>query len=186
MKEPLTRTIYDNYDLWDQYSEFAKETLSEYEEEPSEDSIWNVINDEDSTNWECEKERLEEFFNDGSTWILRGTNGRWNGTFEAGTIFTDFMDMYREAMTDCDYVHLYDENGHFYMQCSHHDGTNYYEIRKLTDKGIEYLKNWEENWNDKRSERYIYDQIMKRYSTFPNFAHKVYGCPKVEWKKEVA
>lgn len=61
MREPLTRTIYDNYDLWDQYSEFAKETLSEYEEEPSEDSIWNIINDEDSTNWECEKERLEEF-----------------------------------------------------------------------------------------------------------------------------
>lgn len=109
MREPQTRTIYDNYDLWDQYSEFAKETLAEYEEEPSEDSIWNVINDENSTNWEYEKERLEEFFDDGSTWILRGTNGRWNGTFEAGTIFTDFMDMYREATTDCDYVHLYDE-----------------------------------------------------------------------------
>ena len=117
---------------------------------------------------------------------MRGTNGRWNGTFEAGTIFTDFMDMYREAMTDCDYVHLYDENGHFYMQCSHHDGTNYYEIKKLTDKGIDYLENWEGNWDDKRSERYIHDQIMKRYSTLPNFAHKVYGCPKVQWKKEVA
>lgn len=61
MREPQIRTIYNNYDLWDQYSEFAKETLSEYEEEPSEDSIWNVINDEDSTNWECEKERLEKF-----------------------------------------------------------------------------------------------------------------------------
>ena len=79
MREPQIRTIYNNYDLWDQYSEFAKETLSEYEEEPSEDSIWNVINDEDSTNWECEKERLEKFFDDGSIWILRGTSGRWNG-----------------------------------------------------------------------------------------------------------
>lgn len=186
MREPQTRTIYNNYDLWEQYQEFAKETLSEYEEEPSEDSIWNVINDEDSVNWECEKERLEEFFDDGSTWILCGTNGRWNGTFEAGTIFTDFMDMYREAMTDCDYVHLYDENGHFYMQCSHHDGTNYYEIKKLTDKGIKYLENWEENWDDKRSERYVHDQIMKKYSTLPHFAHKVYGCSKLQWKKEVA
>lgn len=96
------------------------------------------------------------------------------------------MDMYREAMTDCDYVHLYDENGHFYMQCSHHDGTNYYEIKKLTDKGIEYLKNWEENWNDRRSERYVHNQIMKRYSILPNFSHRVYGCPKVQWKKEVS
>ena len=43
-----------------------------------------------------------------------------------------------------------------------------------------------ERWDDKRTERYIHAQIMKRYSILPNFAHKVYGCPKVQWKKEVA
>ena len=106
MREPLTRTIYNNYDLWDDYSEFAKETLSEYDEEPSKNAIWNVINDQDSINWEDEKERLKEFFDDGSTWILRGTNGRWNGTFEAGTIFTELVrqlctGLARQAVAGC-------------------------------------------------------------------------------------
>ena len=154
MREAQRRTIYNNYDLWGDYEEFARETLSEYDENPSDDAIWNVINDEDAFNWDCEKERLEDFFNDGSTWILRGTNGRWNGTFEAGTIFTDFMEMFREVMTDCDYVHMYDENGN--------------------------------DWNDRRTEEYIHDRVMERYSTLPHFAHTVYGCPKVEYKKVAA
>ena len=62
----------------------------------------------------------------------------------------------------------------------------YVYVTPLTTKGIEYLENWEENWDDKRSERYVHDQIMKKYSILPHFAHKVYGCPKVQWKKDVA
>ena len=189
MREPVVRTIYDNYNLWnDSNVKEAKEVLLERDgnENPSDNDIWDELNDEDNINWKEEKYELLKFFDDGSTWILRGTNGRWDGSHEAGTIFTDFMEMFNKAMKDCDYVKLYDENGHFYFQCSHHDGTNCYEIKKLTENGIKYLENCEYDWNDKRSERYIHDQIMKRYSVLPHFAHKVYGCPKVQWESEVA
>ena len=186
MREAQRRTIYNNYDLWEDYEEFAREILEEYDEEPSENAIWNVINDQDSANWQDEEERLKEFFDDGSTWILQGYSGRWNGTHKGGYIFTDFMDMFRKATTDCDYVHLYDENGHFYLKCSHHDGTNLYEIKKVTEKGINYIDRWENDWNDKRTEEYIHDRVMERYSTLPHFAHAVYGCPKVEYKKMTA
>lgn len=189
MREPVVRTIYDNYNLWnDSNVKEAKEVLLERDgnENPSDNDIWDELNDEDNINWKEEKYELLKFFDDGSTWILRGTNGRWDGSHEAGTIFTDFMEMFNKAMKDCDYVKLYDENGHFYFQCSHHDGTNCYEIKKLIENGIKYLENWEYDWNDKRSERYIHDQIMKRYSVLPHFAHKVYGCPKVQWESEVA
>lgn len=59
------------------------------------------------------------FFNDGSKWILQGAVGRWDGTFRGGFIFDDFMAMYYKATEDCNYVKLYDINGHFYILCVH-------------------------------------------------------------------
>lgn len=186
LREPVQRTIYDNYDLWDDENvTYAKEDLEdEGNDNPTEEDIWEKISDIDASNYDDEMERLGEFFDDGSTWILIGTSGRWDGTYDVGTIFTDFVSTFRKAIQDCDYIKLYDENGHFYLTCSHHDGTNHYEIKKLTEKGVKYLENWEEDWDDKRTERYIHDMIMKKYSVLPHFAHKVYGCPKVQWKKE--
>lgn len=99
-------------------------------------------------------------------------------------IFGDFEVMINKAAKDCDYIHLYDKNGRLYLKCSHHDGTNYYEIKKVTDKGVEYLANWEDNWDDNRTEQYVHNQIMERYSVLPHFVHEVYGCPKIEWKKK--
>lgn len=92
------------------------------------------------------KDDLERFFNGESTWILQGTCGCWNGNHKVGMIFEDFEEMLNKAAKDCDYIHLYDKNGHLYLKCSHHDGTNYYEIKKVTDRGVEYLANWEDNW----------------------------------------
>lgn len=185
MREPKTRTIYNDYDLWDNYKDFAIETLSEYDTMVTDDAIWNIINDGNMLNWKEVKEQLETFFDDG-TWILRGTVERWDGTYEAGTIFTNFMCMYKEATKDCDCTHLYDQNGHFHIQCAHHDGTNHYEIRKLTDKGINYLMNWKQNWNDKRTEQYVRDKLIQKYSVLPHFAYKVYGCPKMEFEERTA
>lgn len=189
MKEAVVRTIYDNFDLWnDESVKAAKAVLLERDEieDPTRDEIWRELYEEDALNWECEKERLIEFFNDGSTWILQGTCQSWDGRHAAGTIFTDFMKIYNKAMRSCNYAKLYDENGHFYFECAHHDGTNCYEIKKLTNKGVAYLENWENNYDDRRSERYIHNQIMAKYSTLPHFANKVYGLPKVEWKQAAA
>lgn len=136
----------------------------------------------DSINWDADKEQLEEFFNDGSKWILQGNVGRWNGAFRGGFIFDNFMEMFYKAAKDCDYIKFYDINGHFYFMCSHHDGTNLFEIKKVTDAGIAYYERWEEAWSDKRSEEYIHNKIMEKYSTLPHFAHKVYGVKKIEYQ----
>lgn len=185
MKRAKKRTIYSNYDLWRDYAEDAKATcIDNGIENPTENDIWETIYLYDEDTWKFEKEKLVEFFS-GGTWIIRGVVGRWDGAYPAGTIFTDFMEMYDKATEDCGYVHVYDKNGHLYLQCSHHDGTNLYEIKKLTAKGEEYLANWEYG-TDNRSERYVHDQIMKRYSILPHYAHQVYGCPKVEYESTVA
>ena len=178
------RTIYDNYALWEKYpdnelKEMAVECgwISEEEKDDiSDEQLWRWRDSEDEFDWECEKERLEEFF-EGKTVGFFGAVGLWHGTYMAGKI-GEFWELFYKAITDCDYIRLYDENGHFYLTCSHHDGTNHFEIKILTGQGEDYLERWEDNWGDKRTEQHVHNQIFKRYSHIPNFAHKVYGCPK--------
>lgn len=185
---PKPRTIYDNYNLCKTYpdegikSYFMEENGYE-EDEITDEMIWKERYWLDECDWETESERLKKFFLDNpNKWILFGTIGRWDGLYRAGTIFDRFEDFFYEATEDCHYWKFYDENGHLYLTCSHHDGTCCYEIKEMTDKGREYLDNWEYNWNDKRSEEYVHTQIIKRYSRLPRFAEKVYGCKRTEYQ----
>ncbi len=187
MRQMKKRVIYSNYDIWDDYEKVARKLLLERDvQDPTEQQIWDECSFLSDVEWSDTKDAIDSFFKDG-TYILRGTSGRWDGVREAGTIFTDFWDVYYKATESCDYVELYDENGHFYLQCSHHDGTNHYEIRRLTDKGKEYFENWKYGpLSDSRSEQYVHDQIMKRYSHSLNYANKIFGCSMREYEKVVS
>lgn len=186
-----TRTIYDNYSLWETYPDDEVKAMLmetgcyETEDEISDDAIWNKRYHQNEFDWECAEFDLKEFFRDnGNKWMLFGEVGRWDGVFKCGTLFDTFDDFFYEATKDCDYIRFYDENGHLYLTCSHHDGTCHYEIKEVTDKGIEYLENWEYNWDDKRTEEYVHTQIFNRYSRLPHFAHRVYGFKKVEYESK--
>lgn len=181
----VPRTIYNNYNLWETYpDEEIKAKLIElgYKKDITDDMIWEERYFLDSLDWEEEQERLKDFFlNNGNKWMLFGEVGRWNGVYKAGTLFDTFDDFFYKATKDCDYIHFYDENGHLYLTCSHHDGTCHYEIKEVTDKGVDYLENWKYGC-DKRTEEYVHTQIFNRYSRLPRFAEKVYGCKRIEYE----
>lgn len=186
---PKTRIIYDNYSLWKTYpDEEVKEYLMESgdfetEDEITDEQIWDWRYQQDSIDWEEAEYALEKFFlNNGNKWMIFGEVGRWNGVYKTGTLFDTFEDFFYEAAKDCEYISFYDENGHLYLTCSHHDGTCHYEIKEVTDNGIQYLDNWEYSYNDNRTEEYVHTKIFDRYSRLPHFAHKVYGCNKVEYE----
>lgn len=186
MRKAKERIIFDNYNLWETYAEDATENLI-YNgiKEPSEYDIWNEIYDMSYSEWDNTFYELEDFF-DGRTWIAFGCCDLWNGSKDAGTIFTDFEKFFYKAIKDCNYWKIYDVNGHLYFECSHHDGTNFYEIKRLTEKGVQYIENWEYNWNDTRTEQYVHNKLVEKYSTLPRYAEKMWGCPKVEYEKETA
>ena len=184
MKKPKERLIYDNYDLWDMYSEDAKNWLIEEKEmkpeDISDDAIWNEIYDQDEMAWEITRNEMEDFFDKSKAmWLAVGSVGRWNGNFAGGFIFSTFDELISRAGMDCDYFKFTDVNGRLYMQCSHHDGTNEVEVKQITEAG----KRLYENWNYSASARYAYPEkelhkkIFNRYSTLPNFVHKMFGCP---------
>ena len=182
---PKARTIYDNYNLWKKYpDEELKEIAIEFEWVTEEDEITDeMLNDwryqEDEVDWENEKENLTELFK-GKTVGFFGDVGRWDGVYKAGKI-GEFWDLFYKAIEDCAYIRIYDENGHMYLTCSHHDGTCHFEIKEITDKGTEYLDRWEYG-TDNRTEQYVHNQIFKRYSQVPRMSQKVYGCHAREYE----
>lgn len=183
MRTPEERVIYNNYNLWKEHHEAAEENLNlNGNDIPTENQIWDEIYELDSDRWENVKEELTKYFSKGA-WIIQGTVERWSGRKAGGKIFYDFNTLFNTVTKDCDYVKIWDENGHLYLKCSHHDGTNMFEIKRVTNSGLRYLKNWENNWNDKRSEKEVHTQIMNHYSLLPNFMAEVYGCPKFQWAK---
>lgn len=183
---PKTRTIFDNYDLWKKYpDDVLKEMAIECEwvddvEEITDEMLNRWRQEESDIDWDCEEERLTEFFKHKTVGFF-GKVGLWDGVYMAGEI-GEFWDLYWKAVEDCWYVRIYDENGHLYLTCSHHDGTCHFEIKIINEKGERYLENWEYGCDD-RTERYVHTQIFNRYSTIPRFAEKVYGCKPREYEK---
>lgn len=180
------RTIYNNYDLWETYTdEDIKADLIDNgteEEDITDSMIMEQRYFYDECDWDDTKCELDKFFK-GKRVGFFGAVGRWDGVYKAGKI-GEFWNLYYKATKDCGYVKIYDENGHMYITCSHHDGTCHFEIKEITDEGYDYLERWEYNWNDKRSERTVHGQIYKRYSRLPRFAEKVYGYKAREYEPQ--
>lgn len=97
--------------------------------------------------------------------VLYGSIGRWNGTVPGAWIIKEFDDLY-DCWQDCDYIKIYDEDGHLYIECSHHDGNNKYELKELTAAGADFEGDFDRLWND------------DNYTQPAYFAHKVWGCEK--------
>ena len=179
MKLPKERIIFSNYDPWEIYSdEDLKEIALECEwidegDEITQGMLEQWRNEEMDDWWENEKANLIDYFGSETVGFF-GDVGLWHGIYKAGQI-GDFYDLFCKAITDCWYWKFYDVDGHLYLTCSHHDGTNHFEIKQLTKKGREYLNNWLYG-DDGRTEMHVHTQIFKKYSKLPRFAQNVYGC----------
>lgn len=177
----MKHTIFNNYYSREAEAEARQYLFDEYVEKNGWQSINDVPDNEvwdemwfrEEVEWDDAVAELKEFFND-EYFLVYGSFGGWRGRQPAGKVITRFEEL-GAAWRDCDYINLYDENGHFYIECSHHDGNNYYEVKKLTDKGVEYLDSGL-NWHDKDAHEKVFNCNL--YSALPHYAHRVFGCKK--------
>lgn len=136
--------IFDNYDM---YSEARKEETRRYmledgfyiEGELTDEKVMQQIDFDSEENWSMTMELLGQFM-DRKRFILFGTFGSWRGNIPAGQVVEDVSGL-SGAWKDCDYIRIADVGGHLFIQCSHHDGTNKYELRELTEAGCKYAEN---------------------------------------------
>ena len=176
----MKNTIYNNYYSTEAEDEARQFLFDERGEENGwnsiddvpDDTVWDEIAFQNETNWEEEKHDLKKFF-DADYFLVYGSFGSWRGRLPAGKVISSFGEL-SAAWDHCDYIHLYDENGHFHIECSHHDGTNYYEVKRLTNKGREYLSGF--NLRDQKAHEKAFNCNL--FTALPHYAHKVFGCKK--------
>jgi hypothetical protein len=173
--------IYDSY-LFSIDEDEAREWLIECgDEDPSQQDVWVYMRDCLDLEWADEVEpHLKDCFATGK-FLLVGSAGRWNGTFAGGKVLDGF-DEVEQAWAHRDYmdIEMYDlcKGGHyeFHVLGKHHDGTDHWTIKELTDKGIQYYENWNYNYGDKRTEEQVHQILWNNshYSHNVEFTRKYY------------
>ena len=111
--------------------------------------------------------------------VIYGSIQRWDGVSHCGDVIRCAEDIW-VYLKDCDVYKIYDENGHLFVSGAHPDGNVYFEIRQLNKKGEKYLEKHEYDLNYKS-----FMSLVKSKSICPHFVHKMWGCPKTEYRKEV-
>lgn len=167
----------DSYDYAREYlfEEYGETEEWETEDDVPEDRVIDEVYTQSEWAWDDFKVEFGRFLGDSSNgFLLVGTCGLWNGTYDGGCYVNRFDDLYK-FWGDCRDIKVYDEGGHLYIEATHHDGTNYAELRELTCKGSNYALN--HRWD---SDREVHETLMSSnfYTRLPHYAHKVWGCKK--------
>lgn len=189
MKEAKKRILFENYYTCEQIKKLKELLWKSYKQ-----GVWHQSFDlkskEDISDEEVNEELVfgkqkewHYFVEDFKTFvasrnlILTGTVGRWDGNHDGGARINTFQDI-EMLWKDCDYIQVYDQNGHLHIKCSHHDGTNIFKLKKLTQKGVD-LFDQHNRWEDSWSQRKLFETLSQNpYSALPNYAHNVYGLKK--------
>jgi hypothetical protein len=164
--------LFSNYleDYMDE--EEAKELLAENgNENPTADEIWYFAEEQKQYELDCFMEEFKWYL-DKYTFIATGTCGLWYGRVAGGKVVNGINDFY-SLIKDCDFIKITDNNGHLMVKASHHDGNNYYELRKLNDKGVEYHYNKADSLDRKELCERLF---TSNYSKLPRLAKELYGC----------
>ena len=149
------------------------------EDGPSDDEIWQEWYDQNERNWD-DIEAEVKYHNERGSYLIIASLGLWNGRFDGGRLVEGTLS---EAIRTCfeDYNRVYWQDKNLKVSAVHHDGTNYFIIKKLTDRGIEFYNNHE--WE--MDARTLNEKLFRdsHYSHSVDFFARIYGW--IKDRKEV-
>ena len=108
--------------------------------------------------WDEFMSELDEYeYNNDTECVVIGSVGRWNGRFNIEISYFDTLkDAILKCIEKCDYYTITEENGVINVTARHHDGSNEFEIRRLTKLGIEsYEEEYGFDQNDLKHKEYF-------------------------------
>ena len=125
---------------YEEYSEWRKECGEEPKEEGSDD-FYSYVNNMHEMEWEdfqTNIEYSEVCYN--NFWSITGSLGLWYGRKEVSCVVEGLNEAIMTCIGRCDgYLRVAKKHSVVYVSFSHHDGTNYYELRALSPIGVERL-----------------------------------------------
>jgi len=141
--------FFDNYET--DYLEIAREEYKEsYGEDftPSEERVYAYAEIIERNDWDDAVRDVDDLLSDNV--VVTGTVGLWDGNYDGGRVYS-FRDVKHGTLwdkilsdigKDCVYFKISLSGGVIHVKCTHHDGTNYFEIRNLTDAGWAAYDDW--------------------------------------------
>lgn len=170
--------LYNDYYDSTRVGEVCQELFDNYAEDEGWESIYNVPVDlvasviDSENEWKCEafKHAFARILED-TPCLIVGTCGRWNGPSEAGAFIREVEDLLR-GLDHLDNIKVYDVGGHLFIEGSHHDGNDFYEIKKLTGKGRQLAEN-----NHYAHDRHLHQVLMgsNLFTGLPHLAEAIRG-----------
>ena len=174
----MKHVLYSNYCGWIDDDDLRMSILDCGIVDDGEDITDNMLIEEryhlEEIYWDDLKYHLERFFEKGNAWLLTGSIGRWDGNYRGGYIFNTFEE-FCKCLEDCAYIEITDNGGHLEIKCSHHDCTNHYEVKRVSDFGYEWYNNHGCYMYD---EEKVHTKMWNNnfMTNLPHFARDVYGC----------
>lgn len=173
----MKHVLYSNYYGWISEDEI-KQYLWDCEyidhlDEATNEMIYNTMYELERMYWDDISYELKHLFDKGNTWLLTGSIGRWDGSYRGGYIFNTFEE-FCKCLEDCAYVEITDNKGHLEIKCSHHDGTNFYEVKRVSDFGCEWYDNHSWDMHEEELHKKMWNNNFM--TSLPHFARDVYGC----------
>lgn len=157
------------------FEEYAEAEGWKAEDDVPDDRLWDELYTQSEWEWEDFKVEFGKFLEESYYgFLLVGNCGLWDGRFEGGNYVNNFDDLY-SFWEGCRDIKVWDEKGHLYIKATHHDGTNYAELKELTCKGSNYALN--HSWDcDRDVHKVLWNSNF--YTRLPHYANKVWGCKK--------
>ena len=156
---------WDREEMKQEYEEIYGETPSEEELNSFIEDKNNIFLDNERYNVECYEKEHET-----KTYVILADLGLWNGRAAGGKVIKGLWN----AISKCfeDYNHIYEYRRRLCVDAVHHDGTNHFQIKELTPKGLEYVEN-----HPYMSDRELHQRLFKdsHYSHEVTMFKKMYG-----------
>lgn len=142
--------------------------------EPSDDTIYQFINDSVNIWFDDEKANLDVMTSNGENILAVASIGRWDGRKsgykELGNKLNDIFSVWES----CDDIKIYVENGNVKGKGYHHDGINYVTFRKWASNVSDAIKEKTLNALYMGSDKASY--FVKKYTkSLSQDVAKVYG-----------
>ena len=166
---------YEEFNTLAEAKECCRDEKWETMDDIPDDEVSRMVYSRAEWDWDAFKVEFGKFIKDSDYgFLMCGDIGTWRGSFAGGCYVKKFDDLYK-FWNDCDYIKVYDEGGHLYVEASHHDGNNYAEIKELTQKGSEYVDR--HYWD---SDQEVHEKLWNSnfYTKLPHYAHREWGIKK--------
>lgn len=145
MKKKVSYELIDTTYIpeYEEYVENCEINDREPDEEGSED-YWDFVYETQQENYDCEISNLKWSDDYKHRCVITGAMGLWWGRPTIKPVLCEnVVKAIKKCFGSCDDLRVKFEDGVYVVHALHHDGTNCFEIHKLSKKGEAVAKKWD-------------------------------------------